>query len=78
LTGPGGVLMADQFSSKASTIKPSQFALHAKSKAMTWDEGLPIGADLAQLELPPAPPKSKDPKATQTPNKTTRPPTPDF
>lgn len=78
LTGPGGVLMADPSFSKSSAIKPSQFALHARSKATTWDEGLPIGADLAQLELPAPPPKSKDPKGPQTPNKTTRPSTPDF
>lgn len=69
LTGPGGILMADQSSGKSTAIKPSQFALHQKSKAMTWDEGLPIGADLAQLELPAPAPKSKDPKAPQTPNK---------
>lgn len=66
LTGPGGVVMTEQFSSKPGTIKPSQFALHTNAKASKWTEdGKPIGVDYRKLEPTVPPAKSKDAKSKE-------------
>ncbi len=76
-----GVVLANPLPSRIDQLEPSQFALHASSKAAKWSQGSPIGADLAELKAvgpqvlkASSPGKKATPKSSgpQTPKKSTQ------
>jgi serine/threonine protein kinase len=76
LLGVKGVILKADLPTKPedrSKLEPTDFELHASSRAFTWDGGnQPIGAYASNMKLPPlraaasSPPKTKTPKAPAT------------
>ncbi len=52
LTGDGGVALAEPLPEDRNKIEPWSFQLGPRAKALTWNKGRPIGADLATMRLP--------------------------
>lgn len=56
LTGPQGVALQSELPQKSedrAKLEPTDFTLHPTSRAATHDDGAPIGAPLAALDVPP-------------------------